>query len=142
MKTYALVQFGIVSEIIQPVTDADGTEIAIENLYTPEVVAMLVDVTDVTPMPSARDSYDGTTFTAYVTPIESVASVTARNTALQQGKLTSAVQAMTPLLIALQLGSATDAQKASAAAWQKYYADVQAVDLTLTLPVWPTAPGA
>jgi hypothetical protein len=40
-----------------------GDEVAITDRYTPEFVAMLVDITNVTPKPDQRWTYDGKAFT-------------------------------------------------------------------------------
>lgn len=76
---------------------------------------------------------------AQISEIQAAATL-AGNTATQKDLLSAAVQAMTPLLLALQLNNATAAQKASAISWQSYYTEVQAVDLTQSSPAWPTTP--
>lgn len=52
MHAYAQIQGGVVMEIIQPLTALDGTEIPIGQRFTPEFVATLVDVTNISPMPA------------------------------------------------------------------------------------------
>ena len=75
MKIYARIQDGVVAEIILPATyDSDGEfdgvsyhegdEISIERRFHPAIVATLVDITTIDPMPEQRWTYDGTTFTA------------------------------------------------------------------------------
>ena len=54
--------------------------------------------------------------------------------------LVGASQAMTPLLVSLQLGNATTDETARATAWQSYYRVLQDIDLTVTTPAWPTVP--
>ena len=54
--------------------------------------------------------------------------------------LKSASQAMTPLLMSLQLGDATDEETASARAWQGYCRELRAVDLAAASPAWPEKP--
>jgi hypothetical protein len=51
MKTYARIVSGAVFEIIDPVSDASGNEVPIDERFTPEFVATLVDITDVSPRP-------------------------------------------------------------------------------------------
>ncbi|KAF2410506.1 virus tail fibre assembly protein, lambda gpK [Pseudomonas antarctica] len=51
-----------------------------------------------------------------------------------------ASQAMTPLLLSLQLGNASNAEKELAKLWQAYSRDLSAVDLSAPAPTWPTAP--
>lgn len=62
MKTYARVSNGIVMEIVSPMTDAEGKEIPITERFTPDFVAMMVDVTNVSPQPSQHWTYDGSAF--------------------------------------------------------------------------------
>lgn len=51
-----------------------------------------------------------------------------------------ASETMTPLLVSLQLGNATDAEIASAKVWQAYVRALNVVDLTVADPPWPTIP--
>lgn len=62
MKTYALIEDGAVSEVIPPYVNPDGVDVPIEDRYTPNMVAMMVDITDMDPQPQQRWTYDGTTF--------------------------------------------------------------------------------
>lgn len=64
METYARVVSGIVMEIIEPMTDSAGNEIAIAKRFTSEFVATLVDVTTVSPQPACWWTYDGKSFSA------------------------------------------------------------------------------
>ena len=62
MKTYARIDTGIVVEIILPMQDAQGNEIAVSERFTPEFVATLVDITDANPVPQERWGFDGSSF--------------------------------------------------------------------------------
>lgn len=75
MKIYARIVAGTVEEIILPATyDSDGEfdgvvhqagdEIPIDRRFHPVIVQTLVDITNVSPMPAQRWTYDGTTFKA------------------------------------------------------------------------------
>lgn len=69
MHTYARIDTGIVAEIIQPATwPATGGEIPIAERFTEELVATMVDVTNVSPQPvcgwSATETGGSWTFTA------------------------------------------------------------------------------
>jgi len=85
-------------------------------------------------------SYANGTFTAPPVPPPSAADILTLNTSTQAALLTAASQAMTPLLLSLQLGNATADETAQAKAWQTYYRAVQAIDLTVQSPTWPTQP--
>lgn len=63
----------------------------------------------------------------------------AANQMRQSSLLAQASQPMTAILIALQL-DATDSVTVSARAWRNYYQALQAVDLTVEDPAWPSAP--
>lgn len=52
MKIYARIVDGAVFEIINPMSDENGEEIPIEQRFTPEFVASLVDITGVSPFPA------------------------------------------------------------------------------------------
>lgn len=54
--------------------------------------------------------------------------------------LKSASQAMTPLLMSLQLGDATEEETANAKAWQAYCRELRTVDLAAASPAWPEKP--
>jgi hypothetical protein len=62
------------------------------------------------------------------------------NTATQTSLLAYASQVMTPLLLFLQLGNATNDETTLAELWQDYYRAVQAVDLTVNNQTWPAQP--
>jgi hypothetical protein len=67
MNTYARVSqingADTVVEIITPPT-IDGVQLPIGEMFTPEFVAGLIDVTDVSPQPEQWWTYNGTTFAA------------------------------------------------------------------------------
>jgi len=54
--------------------------------------------------------------------------------------IAAASQAMVPILVSQQLGNATDAETATAKAWQAYYRSLQLVDITVDSPAWPDVP--
>ena len=54
--------------------------------------------------------------------------------------LSKASVAMTPLLVSLQLGDASDEETLLAQAWQQYYRDLKATNLLSENVVWPTPP--
>ncbi|SAL25753.1 Caudovirales tail fiber assembly protein [Caballeronia turbans] len=142
MKTYARIEAGVVMEIIAPMADDEGHDIPIEERFTPEFVATLVDVTDATPMPEQRWTYDGATFAAPVpyqpTPVE----ILAANTSTRDALLASAALAIAPLQDAVDLDMATDAEKEMLTRWKQYRVAVNRVDLAQTLPIWTSAPSA
>jgi hypothetical protein len=64
MKTYAYIYSGIVWQIIAPVQDSGGNETPLADRFSPEFVAACVDITNVTPRPSANWTYNWATFSA------------------------------------------------------------------------------
>lgn len=74
------------------------------------------------------------------TPTPTPAEILSLNTAVYDQLYAAASQAMTPLLVSLQLGDATDAETASAKAWQAYCRSLKLVDLTVSAPAWPSEP--
>ena len=85
-------------------------------------------------------SYSNGSFTSPPVTLTTAAEVLSTNTATQTALLAYASQAMTPLLLSLQLGNATDAETVSAKAWQTYYRATQSVELNAANPAWPTVP--
>lgn len=106
--------------------------------FSDEIV--IVDITAVTPMPQEGWSYDGSTFAAPVPYQPAPEEIESTNTATKQLLQSQASIAMTPLFLSLQLGNATDAETVKAKAWQTYYRDLQAIDVTVFSPEWPVAP--
>ena len=139
MKTYALIVNGLVSEIIPPY-EYEGEEIPIDQRYTADIVARMVDITDLDPQPQQNWAYDGTSFAAPVPYQPTAEEITTANANQQAALLTLAAQAMAPILVSLQLGDATDAETVTAKAWQAYYRALKLVDVTVAAPSWPVAP--
>ncbi|CAN7312880.1 hypothetical protein LJR029_005482 [Caballeronia sp. LjRoot29] len=78
MKTYALIVGGLVVEIIAPETWPDGSEIPIEDRFTPDIVASLVDVTSEIPSPGQKAveiSSGVWSFSAPAVPVQSISSL-------------------------------------------------------------------
>ncbi|MBU9211804.1 hypothetical protein [Burkholderia multivorans] len=57
MKTYARILNGEVVEIIGPAKNLDGDEIPIEERFSPDFVAELVDITGISPIPEQQWAY-------------------------------------------------------------------------------------
>lgn len=140
MNSYALVEFGVVVEIIPPYVNPDERNVPIEERFTADFVARMVDITGLDPQPLQGWTYDGATLAAPVPYAATPEEILSQNVTLQEGFLRRASQAMTPLLLSLQLGDATAEETASAKAWQSYSRDLKVVDLTAPDPAWPNAP--
>lgn len=149
MKTYARIEGGRVAEIIEPLTYTEdpadwpmykiGDEVPIELRFTPEIVATLVDISDVGNV-GVGDTYEGGIFSPYVPPQSSAAEILAQNTATRDSLLATAASRLAPLQDAVDLEEATAAEIAALKLWKKYRVDVNRVDLTLQSAVWPTMP--
>lgn len=137
MKVYAVVLDGVVSEIIIPHDDLEGNQYPIDVCFSSDVVKSCVDITDVDPMPDQRWTYEDGKFCPEV---QVVFDVVAHNEAQKLALSSEASQAMTPLLLALQLGDATDSEKAKAIEWRDYSRALQLVDVTEEDIVWPIPP--
>ena len=68
MHIYARIDNGVVAEIIAPAAWDDGTEIPIAQRFTAELVATMVDITSVSPLPEPGWTYDGVAFSAPARP--------------------------------------------------------------------------
>lgn len=62
MRIYARIEDGIVQEIIEPLLNADGQPYGIADRFTPDVVATMVDITQLSPRPACGWTYDGKRF--------------------------------------------------------------------------------
>lgn len=87
-----------------------------------------------------NDTYNDGEFVTPPPPPPTPDEVLFENQQRQIYLLSLASQAMTPVLLSLQLGDATDEESAIARSWQAYYRSLQSVDLTVTSPDWPTPP--
>lgn len=137
MKTYAKVDSGVVTEVVTPTLDLNGEQYPLEACYPTEFVLQCVDITDHSPRPEQRWTYDGNSFIPEAQP---VVDVVGNNEAKKVVLLNEASLSMTPLLLALQLGDATEKETADAMAWRHYSLALQSLDVTQENPVWPVAP--
>ncbi|PWK30845.1 tail fiber assembly protein [Pseudomonas sp. OV226] len=153
MKTHAYVYSGSIQEIIQPIVyDAEmpgwvegdpsriGKEIPITERRTPGFLESTYDITDLVPMPVEGWTYQDGIFAAPVPYQPTPEQILAENQAQQNALFTIASQAMTPFMLSLTLGNATDAETVKAKAWQTYYRELEAVDISTPSPVWPAPP--
>ena len=139
MKTYARVAYGVVAEIITPVVDEDGHEVAIEDRFTPEFVAQLGDVSDVAPAPQQRWTFDGS--------VCSVSANSSRDTrdqykhpgwsAFHRGAGYRTASGM-PLTSTSRPMPKIEWLKQ----WKQYRIAVNRVDVTQVSPAWPAPPAA
>jgi len=152
MKSYARIDNGIYVEFIAPMAyDAEspywqegepsriGEEIPIEERFTPEFVSWLVEITDLDPVPQIGWTYTSGIFAPWAPNPQ---DILAANQAEQASLLAQASQVMAPILVSLQLGDATDEETTRARAWQAYYRELKAVDVTSSNPAWPFQPPA
>lgn len=83
---------------------------------------------------------DDPRYLQFINPQPTPEQILAAKQAQKTDLLNSASIAMTPIYLALQLGEASDSVTVSAKAWRAYYVALQAVDITVDTPVWPTPP--
>ncbi|WP_250477387.1 tail fiber assembly protein [Caballeronia sp. INML1] len=136
---YAYVQDGRVMEVIAPMLNDDGNEIPIDQRFTPEFVASLVECDEAVHEGMVSN---GTTFLEYVPPAPSPADILAANTSTRDFLLVQASIAIAPLQDAVDLDEATDAETAVLKLWKQYRVAVSRIDLTQVVPNWPTTPSA
>ncbi|RVD76991.1 tail fiber assembly protein [Pseudomonas koreensis] len=161
MKVFAYIPNGIVLEIIkgsvygapppeqeqnvtpevwQELVNRVGKEIPIQEIYTPEFISTLVEVTDVTPEPVQGMSYQNGVFSPPAGP--TAEQIKEQNKAMRDSYLRAATLAIGPLQDAVDLDDATDEDVALLKAWKQYRVSVNRVDLTLVTPAWPPAPAS
>jgi hypothetical protein len=132
MSIYAIVN--VPTGLVESMTLWDG-----ESEWSPPdgYIAVLGD--DV-PGLGAGWSYADGVFTAPPIIPPAPEEILLNNQNMQAQLLSMASQSMTPVLLSLQLGEATDTETMVAKEWQMYYRALQAVDLSVASPGWPTAP--
>lgn len=132
MSSYAIVS--VSTGLVESMTLWDG-----ESQWSPPegFIAVLGD--DV-PGLGAGWSYADGVFTAPPIIPPTLEEILLGNQNIQAQLLSIASQSMTPVLLSLQLGEATDTETTVAKEWQTYYRTLQAVDLSVASPDWPTPP--
>lgn len=140
MKTYARIFDGKVVEIILPIVGDDGVEVPIELRFTPDYVLSMVEITGIDPIPQEAWTYVDGVFAAPVPRAPTQQEIEATNSMEKSSLKLAASQAMTPILMALQLGDTDDAVTLKAKAWRSYYQNLEAVDVTVAVPNWPEPP--
>lgn len=141
MKTYAYLGDGsVVLQLAHSWINEEGAEIPVEELYPAEMFEQMIDVTDLKPMPDQHWTYDGVTFSPPVPYQPSPEEVLSQNQLRQAAFKATASIAMTPYMLSLNLGDATEEETAMARSWQSYYRALDIVDMNDTNPDWPVAP--
>lgn len=130
MKNYARITEGVVVELFS--TDGD-----ISEMFHPDLV--WVEVPNGC-SPQVGWTCNENVFSPTEAPQPSAQEILATNITTHALLLSSASQSMTPLLVSLQLGNATEEETMAAKEWQAYYRALQAVDLAVQTPAWPDPP--
>ncbi|WP_454695661.1 tail fiber assembly protein [Achromobacter aegrifaciens] len=136
MSRYARIEGSAVVEIIEVPKKSKVTD-----LYHPDFVRTLVDISSVTPAPAEMWTLgeDGN-FNPPIVPTESPAEVSARNAALKDELLSQAAVKIAPLQDAVDLGIETDEEVRLLKAWKVYRVDVNRVDTQAPNVDWPLLP--
>jgi len=135
MRKFARVQDGLIFEFF------DAAEGDIYEYFHRDMV--WVDVDDHPGVQVGWGAYevDGAwSFRPVDAPVKDNAERLTEAKAHQSMLMNAASQAMTPLLVSLQLGDATAAETARARLWQSYCRALMAVDLSSDSPEWPDLP--
>ena len=140
MKVYARVDGGVVQEIIEPLADLEGNEYPIEERFTPELVAQMVDITGINPRPDQMWTYDGSVFSEPKPYQPTPEEILAANTSTRDLLLSTATLAIAPLQDAVDLEDATPAEISLLKKWKQYRVAVNRINLTLASPEWPVVP--
>jgi Caudovirales tail fibre assembly protein, lambda gpK len=140
MKSYARLDHDVVVEIITPPIDLEGNQYSIDVCYTPEFVATCIEVTNIDPQPEQGWVYNGVAVAPAPPYVPTQEEILSRNQARQASLLADASQAMTPLMVSLNLGDATEEETVAAKAWQAYYRALKQLDVASPEPDWPVTP--
>lgn len=141
MRIFARIDGGLVIEKF-PTEDFPTVDLPpdgdIRPMWHPDIV--WVEVTGMSPLPEPGWSYSDGEFSEPKPHILSVEELLKKNTAQQESLQIIASQAITPLLLALQLGNATEDETSQARKWQSFSRSLKAVDLSSASPGWPSMP--
>lgn len=129
MNTYAVIN--IDTGLVENTVVLDGV-----SAWTPPEGTIVVQ----TDIASIGWSYVGGVFSPPPDIPPTAEEVLERNRYQQLMLIEQASRAMTPVLLSLQLGDATDDETVTAKAWQAYYRDLNLVDVTVDNPSWPQVP--
>lgn len=84
MRTYARIEDCRVVEIVRPFVSEEGVEYAIEDSFTPQFVATLVEITNMDPAPVEGMNYINGVFSEYVPPPPTAQEILASQSAILQ----------------------------------------------------------
>jgi hypothetical protein len=140
MKVYARVLDGAVWEIIPPFANDEGEYVPVEERYVPELVAEMVEITGLDPMPDQNWTYDGKKFAPPVPYKPSPEEIRTANATQRDRLLSMATLAIAPLQDATDLDDATAAEAALLKKWKQFRVAVNRVDLAMEAPQWPSPP--
>lgn len=136
MNTYVRIQDGLVVELISLEENQD-----IKNMFHPSMTWVEVNEADgISEGWVANSENDEWVFTAWSGPVLTPEETLSMNKVTQATLQAQASENMTPLLLSLQLGDATEEETELARQWQTYSRALKAVDLTAASPKWPSAP--
>lgn len=136
MTRYANIVEDFVVEIFDTPNDQPITEFFPEQMLW----VNLQNHPNVRPNWIAKEVNKKWEFTQHTGPAISVDDIIRVNSQTYEALRLSAISAMTPLLLAIQLNNATDKELEDAKTWQQYYRELLSVDPTTINPTWPTLP--
>lgn len=139
MNVYAWIQNGKVYEVIDPVF-LDERWIPLNERRPQSVIDDCIDITEMDPMPGQNWTWDGSAFGPPYVYTPTPEEIAAGFDAYRRRLMNEASVAMTPLLVSLNLGDATDTETVRAKAWQTYYRALDNLEITPVEPDWPQAP--
>lgn len=139
MNVYAWIQNGKVYEVIEPVF-LDDRWIPLNERRPQYVIDDCVDITDLDPRPQQNWIWDGSSFSPPYVHIPTEDEIEAGFDAYRRKLMNEASIAMTPLLVSLNLGDATDSETLKAKEWQAYYRALDSLQITTDEPSWPVIP--
>lgn len=132
MSKYALVELGIVKEIVE-------TDLDVREIFHPDI--LLIPVTEAPEVgSSASESGGNWSFMPPQPQVLSLAEIVAQNERTREYLLETATLAIAPLQDAVDLDDASDIDLASLKKWKQYRVSVSRIDLTKETPGWPDPP--
>lgn len=136
-KTYVRIANGVVAEPpIGPAFGESGEYIPIEKRFTPDIVETLVDITNISPVPQERWTFQEGRFSSPAPRVLTLEEVTG----IRDGLIAIAGARIAPLQDAVDLDIANDKERALLALWKRHRVDLNRLDLSASPVVWPEMP--
>lgn len=141
MRRFALLTDGKFFQSLEPI-EIEGVWYAVSAQVPAWQFETLIDITNMDPQPQQGWEWDGTMFHPPHVYVPTPEEIAGQRENYRQQLIREASIAMAPVLLSLNLGDANDDETVTAKAWQSYYRDLMALQISGEgdEPEWPSPP--